>query len=152
MISPTKYTKNVLVGSPAVLIRDEIHCNEYPGTRRVMSVGYLGSKFSARFNPIGYTIPKYACSCDCAWRVTPDVELTFRASPGILLPLLNGYNAHSSHWKDTPFHWSFGGKTPPIWAKTRTFVVRKITPFSDFKESTLHDDPFKTNWGHSLQL
>ena len=35
-----KYTKNVLVGSPAVLVRDEIHCNKYPGTRRVMSVGY----------------------------------------------------------------------------------------------------------------
>ena len=51
MISRTKYTKNVLVGSPAVLIRDEIHCNEYPGTRRVMSVGYPGSKFSTRFNP-----------------------------------------------------------------------------------------------------
>ena len=46
MISRTKFTKNVLVGSPAVLIRDEIHCNEYPGTRRVMSVGYPGSKFS----------------------------------------------------------------------------------------------------------
>ena len=50
MISRTKYTKNVLVGSPAVLIRDEIHCNEYPGTRRVMSVRYPGSKFSTRFN------------------------------------------------------------------------------------------------------
>ena len=31
MISRTKYTKNILVGSPAVLVRDEIHCNEYPG-------------------------------------------------------------------------------------------------------------------------
>ena len=51
MISPTKHTKNVLAGSSAVLIRDEIHCNEYPGTRRVMSVGYPGSKFSTRFNP-----------------------------------------------------------------------------------------------------
>ena len=51
MISRTKYTKNVLVGSPAVLVRDEIHCNEYPGTRRVMSVGYPGSKISTRFNP-----------------------------------------------------------------------------------------------------
>ena len=51
MISRTKYTKNVLVGSPAVLIRDEIHCNKYPGTRRVMSVGYPGSKISSRFNP-----------------------------------------------------------------------------------------------------
>ena len=50
MISRTKYTKNVLVGSPAVLIRDKIHCNEYPGTRWVMSVGYPGSKFSTRFN------------------------------------------------------------------------------------------------------
>ena len=51
MISRTKYTKNVLVGSLAALVRDEIHCNEYPGTRRVMSVGYPGSKFSTRFNP-----------------------------------------------------------------------------------------------------
>ena len=51
MISPTKHTKNVLTGSSAVLIRDEIHCNEYLGTRRVMSVGYPGSKFSTRFNP-----------------------------------------------------------------------------------------------------
>ena len=30
MISRTKYTKNVLVGSLAALGRDEIHCNEYP--------------------------------------------------------------------------------------------------------------------------
>ena len=51
MISRTKFTKNVLVGSPAVLIREEIHCNEYPGTRRVMRVGYPGRKFSTRFNP-----------------------------------------------------------------------------------------------------
>ena len=51
MISRTKYTKNVLVGSPAVLVRDEIHCNEYPGTRWVMSVGYPGRKISTRFNP-----------------------------------------------------------------------------------------------------
>ena len=51
MISRKKYTKNVLVGSPAVSVRDEIHCNEYPGTRRVMNVGYPGSKFSTRFNP-----------------------------------------------------------------------------------------------------
>ena len=51
MISRTKYTINVLVGSAAVLIKDEIYCNEYPGTRRVMSVGYPGSKFSTRFNP-----------------------------------------------------------------------------------------------------
>ena len=51
MISRTRYTKNVLVGSLAALVRDEIHCNEYPGTRRVMSVGYPGSKFSTRFNP-----------------------------------------------------------------------------------------------------
>ena len=51
MISRTKYTKNVLVGSLAALVRDEIHCNEYPGTRRVMSVRYPGSKFSTRFNP-----------------------------------------------------------------------------------------------------
>ena len=51
MISPTKHTKNVLAGSSAALIRDEIHCNEYPGTRRVMSVGYPGSKFSTRCNP-----------------------------------------------------------------------------------------------------
>ena len=43
--------KNVLVGSLAALVRDEIHCNEYPGTRWVMSVGYPGSKFSTRFNP-----------------------------------------------------------------------------------------------------
>ena len=43
--------KNVLVGSPAVLVRDDIHCNEYPGTRRVMNVGYPGSKMSTRFNP-----------------------------------------------------------------------------------------------------
>ena len=50
-ISPTKHTKNVLAGSSAVLIRDEIHCKEYPGTRRVMSVGYPGSNFSTRFNP-----------------------------------------------------------------------------------------------------
>ena len=51
MISRMKYTKNVLVGSPAALVRDEIHCNEYPGTRQVMSVGYPGSKISTRFNP-----------------------------------------------------------------------------------------------------
>ena len=51
MISRTKYTKNVLVGSLTALVRDEIHCNEYPGTRRVMSVGYPGNKFSTRFNP-----------------------------------------------------------------------------------------------------
>ena len=51
MISRTKYMKNVLVGSPAVLVRDEIHCNEYPGTRRVMNVRYPGSKISTRFNP-----------------------------------------------------------------------------------------------------
>ena len=51
MISRTKFTKNVLVGSPAVLIRDEIHCNKYPGTRRVMSVGYPGRKCSTHFNP-----------------------------------------------------------------------------------------------------
>ena len=43
--------QKLLVGSPAVLIRDEIHCNEYPRTRRVMSVGYPGRKFSTRFNP-----------------------------------------------------------------------------------------------------
>ena len=54
MISRTKYTKNILVGSPAVLVRDEIHCNEYPGTRRVMNVGYPGSKISTRFNPNQY--------------------------------------------------------------------------------------------------
>ena len=54
MISRTKFTKNVLVGSPAVLIREKIHCNEYPGTRRVMSVGYPGRKFSTRFNPNMY--------------------------------------------------------------------------------------------------
>ena len=51
MISRTKYTKNILVGSLAALVRDEIHCNEYPGTRRVMSDGYPGSKFSTCFNP-----------------------------------------------------------------------------------------------------
>ena len=51
MISRTKYMKNVLVGSPAVLLRDKIHCNKYPGTRRVMSVGYPGSIISTRFNP-----------------------------------------------------------------------------------------------------
>ena len=51
MISRTKYTKNVLVGSLAALVRDEIHCNEYPVTRRVMRDGYPGSKFSTRFNP-----------------------------------------------------------------------------------------------------
>ena len=51
MISRTKYTKNVLVGSLAALVRDEIQYNEYPGTRRVMSIGYPGSKFSTRFNP-----------------------------------------------------------------------------------------------------
>ena len=60
MISRRKYTKNVLVGSPAVLIRDEIHCNEYPGTRRVMNVGYPGSKFSTRFNP----------TCVCMYELT----------------------------------------------------------------------------------
>ena len=54
MISRGKYTKNVLVGSPAVLIRDEIHFNEYPGTHRVMSVGYPGSKISTRLNPSMY--------------------------------------------------------------------------------------------------
>ena len=53
MISRTKYTKKVLVGSPAVLVRDEIHCSEYPGTCWVMNVGYPGSKISTRFNPIG---------------------------------------------------------------------------------------------------
>ena len=68
MISPTKHTKhtkhpkNVLAGSSAVLIRDEIHCNEYPGTRRVVSVGYQGSKFSTRFNPINSTICTYPSS------------------------------------------------------------------------------------------
>ena len=51
MISSTKYTKNVLVSSPAVIVRDEIHCNKYPGTRRVVSVGYPGIKISTRFNP-----------------------------------------------------------------------------------------------------
>ena len=51
MISRMKYTKNVLIGSPAVLVRDEIHCNKYPGTRRVMRVGYPGSKISTHFNP-----------------------------------------------------------------------------------------------------
>ena len=51
MLSHTKYTKNLLVGSPAVLVRDKIHCNKYPGARRVMSVGYPGSKISTRFNP-----------------------------------------------------------------------------------------------------
>ena len=50
MNSRTKYTKNVLVGSPAVLVRDKIHCNKYPGTRRVISVGYPGSKISTRFS------------------------------------------------------------------------------------------------------
>ena len=44
MISRSKYTKNVLVGSLAALVRDKIHCYEYPGTRRVMSVVYPGSK------------------------------------------------------------------------------------------------------------
>ena len=38
MISRTRYTKNVLVGSLAALVRDEIHCNEYPGTRVANSV------------------------------------------------------------------------------------------------------------------
>ena len=42
------------MGSPAVLVRDEIHCSKYPGTRRVMNVGYPGSKNSTRFNPIVY--------------------------------------------------------------------------------------------------
>ena len=56
MISPTKYTKNVLVGSPAVLVRDEVHCNKYPGTRRVISVEYPGSKISTRFNPTTFTV------------------------------------------------------------------------------------------------
>ena len=51
MISGTKYTKNILVGSFAVLVRNEIHCNKYPGTRRVTSIGYPGSKISTRFNP-----------------------------------------------------------------------------------------------------
>ena len=51
MISCTKYGKNILVGSPAVLVRDKIHCNKYPSTRRVMSVGYPSSKISTRFNP-----------------------------------------------------------------------------------------------------
>ena len=48
------------------------------------------------------------------------------------LPLLNGYHARSSHWKDTPFHW-FLGKNHPVLTKTRTFVVRKITPFFWFQ-------------------
>ena len=52
MISCTKYTKNVLLGSPAVLVRDEIHCNKYPGTCPVMNVGYPGSKISTHFNPM----------------------------------------------------------------------------------------------------
>ena len=64
------------------------------------------------------------------------------ASPGIRLPLLNGYHACSLHWKDTPFPLILGEKSPPILAKTRTFVGRKITLFSDFMESTLRDDPF----------
>ena len=50
MISRTKYMKNVLVGSPAVSVRDEIHCNKYPGTHQVMNIGYPGSKISTRFN------------------------------------------------------------------------------------------------------
>ena len=41
-----------------------------------------------------------------------------------------------------PYSLIFLGKTPPILAKTRIFVVRKIPLFSDFKESTLCDDPF----------
>ena len=51
MISRTKYTKNVLVGSPAVLVRDKTHCNKYPSTCRVMSVWYPCSIISIRFNP-----------------------------------------------------------------------------------------------------
>ena len=59
MISRTKYTKNILVGSPAILVRDEIHSNKYSGTRRVMNVGYPGSKISTRFNPtVSYLISK----------------------------------------------------------------------------------------------
>ena len=63
-------------------------------------------------------------------------------APGIRLPLLNGYHAHSTHWKRYPFSLTLGEKSPPILVKTRTFVVRKVTPFSHFKESTLHDDRF----------
>ena len=71
--------------------------------------------------------------------------------PGIRLLVFNDYHARSSHWKDTPFHWFFWGKTPPILAKTRTFVVRKITPFSYSRIAHCVMTPFKTNWGHSLQ-
>ena len=54
LISRTKYKKNVLVGSLAALDRDEIHCNEYLGTRRVMSDRYPGSKsvLVSTLNPI----------------------------------------------------------------------------------------------------
>ena len=38
-------------GSPAVLVTDEIHCNKYPGTRRIMNVGYPGSKKQYSFQP-----------------------------------------------------------------------------------------------------
>ena len=65
MISRTKYTKNVLVGNPAVLVRNEIHCNKHPGTRRVMSVGYPGSKINTRFNPNMYV---------CGWVKTNPYE------------------------------------------------------------------------------
>ena len=60
MISRMKYTKNVLVGSPAVVVRDEIHCNKYPGTRRVMNVGYPGSKISTRFVIQPYNLDNHA--------------------------------------------------------------------------------------------
>ena len=43
--------KNVLDGSPAVLVRDKILCNKHPGTHWVMSVRYPGSRISTRFNP-----------------------------------------------------------------------------------------------------
>ena len=56
MISRTKYTKNVLVGSPAAFVRDEIHCNKYPGTHRVMNVGYPGTH---RVMNVGYPFQPY---------------------------------------------------------------------------------------------
>ena len=94
MISRTKCTKNVLVGSFAALVRDEIHCNEYPGTRRVMSVGYPGSKFSTRFNP---TLLYGVMKSTLAWHVHRYQKLRWNNTVFVPLCLQYKTQSHSSH-------------------------------------------------------
>ena len=77
MISQTKYTKNVLVGSPVVLVRDKIRCNKYPGTRRVMRVGYPVSKISTRFNPSGQHPREGGLTVACIVKPPLFVDYTF---------------------------------------------------------------------------